>query len=398
MAVFYELEANCSVGFTTGDNRCLMWHEPLVIIFITVAIIIGNIIVLLVIYKTESLKTHASGYFMMSLACADLGVGTLVTPLSIYPSITHLWPYGNFVCKLQCYLGTAFCCVSILTLTFVSIERYIFISKPLEYHTIVTEKRGKITIGIIWIVAIVACSGPVIGVGKEKWYDDYYLCLLDWDYNIYYSATIGCLIILPSFIIIAFAYVKILVISRRQARQIQDAGHQISAGRRKGVGLIIVVIIAFYIAWIPWLIMTIQEDVGFAQHLQENTELNVTVILNQTESAEFHPHPKEAHFMTMWLAFCNSFWNCIIYSALKRDFRKGLKHVFCRSLVANTSNTVMGETSWGGRLNDPPVPAPIPEKVYVRSIECSSPESDTGRADRQQVNEGPKNLKIIPLM
>lgn len=62
-------------------------------------------------------------YYLLSLAVADLLVGVLVVPLSVYPTLVHHWMYGDVLCKASGYLGAVLWTASIYTLMWMSVDR-----------------------------------------------------------------------------------------------------------------------------------------------------------------------------------------------------------------------------------------------------------------------------------
>ena len=53
--------------------------ETFVILLVTLAIVVLNILILLVVFKTDQL-TFVNRYFFVSLTVCDLGIGAVITP------------------------------------------------------------------------------------------------------------------------------------------------------------------------------------------------------------------------------------------------------------------------------------------------------------------------------
>ena len=115
----------------TGDFLTLVntnaTAEPSLAKAVTVGVISCAIIVFnVLIIGTLSVSIHSHsmiGYFILSLAGADLLTGVLVTPVSIYPALTGGWPYGRAVCKLTAYLEVTLWAVVVYTLGWMGVDR-----------------------------------------------------------------------------------------------------------------------------------------------------------------------------------------------------------------------------------------------------------------------------------
>uniref|UniRef100_A0A914QJC7 G-protein coupled receptors family 1 profile domain-containing protein n=1 Tax=Panagrolaimus davidi TaxID=227884 RepID=A0A914QJC7_9BILA len=90
---------------------------------VPIACIIGNCMVVAAVWTTKSLQTPTN-YLLVSLAMADLLVGTLVMPFSIYLSINGLhWHMPAEICYIYCVLDVAASTSSIVHLVLISIDR-----------------------------------------------------------------------------------------------------------------------------------------------------------------------------------------------------------------------------------------------------------------------------------
>ncbi|CAF4755476.1 unnamed protein product, partial [Rotaria magnacalcarata] len=50
---------------------------------------------------------------------------------------------------------------------FISIERYVGVTRPLRYPIIITHRRTLLTIIVAWLVAIVVSVVPFLGWNKQ---------------------------------------------------------------------------------------------------------------------------------------------------------------------------------------------------------------------------------------
>ncbi|XP_006812235.1 putative G-protein coupled receptor 21 [Saccoglossus kowalevskii] len=330
----HNLDDN-QVGTTTVDGIDIFGREsayfndpfyiiPIFIIIVTVTIICGNSLVLAVMLFGKSLS-NTSGRFMASLACADLGIGVLVTPFSIYPSVINDWPYGQDLCIMASFFTELFSCISVSSLALIGVDRYLSIAKPLRYHALMTPEKARNIIIIKWIVGICLCSATPLKLVKTIYYADIMVCNVSWESELVYSYVMIGIVVVPAFSVITFTYYHIFRVAYKAARQtdIEEQrfhGAHSTTNRRKNAMKSFLVVLGFSVCWSPWLALQIQESSVFASNNG-----------GEQEDGE-HPHYPQAHFFSMWLAFSNSFLNFIIYSLSNRAFRADIRKVYRKVL------------------------------------------------------------------
>lgn len=77
--------------------------------------------------------------------------------------ILDYWVFGRIFCDIWAAVDVLCCTASIMSLCVISIDRYIGVRWPLQYPTIVTEKRALLAMLGIWILAIIISIGPLLG-------------------------------------------------------------------------------------------------------------------------------------------------------------------------------------------------------------------------------------------
>ncbi|VDM52171.1 unnamed protein product [Angiostrongylus costaricensis] len=106
------------------------------------------------VWTTKSLQTPTN-YLLVSLAVADLIVGTFVMPFSIYLSINELhWHLSLTVCHFYCVVDVAASTSSIIHLVLISIDRLVAATKPSDYKTMKHRKRVYVAIVLTWVFSI----------------------------------------------------------------------------------------------------------------------------------------------------------------------------------------------------------------------------------------------------
>lgn len=348
-APFCLLEA----GYSHIFNTCLL--EVSLILLLTVLIISGNLVVILVFHCAPLLSHHTTSAFIQTMAYADLlvGVSCLFPSMCLLNNLQGLEP--KLTCQVFGYLVSVLKSVSMVSLACVSVDRYIAITRPLTYATLVSPCRVRWCIALIWLYSALVFMPSFLGWGKPGYHGDVIeWCAVQWKTNPSFTTFIVTLLYAPAALTVCFTYAKIFKICQQHTREInerharyrpqpqgpavnsiendgskshscrlshiqvprnnQSQDHQSSTYPDKRYAMVLFRITsAFYILWLPYILYFLLESGGV-----------------------FH-HPASS-FLTTWLAISNSFCNCLIYSLSNSAFRKGLKRLCSICLQRSTRN------------------------------------------------------------
>ncbi|KAH7948222.1 neuropeptide CCHamide-1 receptor [Rhipicephalus sanguineus] len=145
-----------SEEFVPYEQRLETYVVPTLFAFIFLVGLLGNGTLILVFIRNRTMRSVPNIY-IMSLSLGDFIViaGTVPFISTIY--ILDSWPYGLFLCKLSEFLRDVSISVTVLTLTVLSIDRYVAIAMPLLNHKGRRHTRRTITIMLtvaVWMVAV----------------------------------------------------------------------------------------------------------------------------------------------------------------------------------------------------------------------------------------------------
>ena len=133
-----------------------------IIIAIIITGAVGNCLTLFVFYRYDPLR-DVTGLFLANLAVADLLQSVIGMPLIATSAFYEEWVFGEILCTISGATNSLFCITSVLTLTAVSVDRYLAIVHPLEYPTWLSMKRSKMVVVCLWLMAFFAALLPVLG-------------------------------------------------------------------------------------------------------------------------------------------------------------------------------------------------------------------------------------------
>ena len=114
---------------------------------------IGNLIVFWIIIKSKSLHTR-SNFCLMSLATTDLLVGLILEPLHIMQLFSAGYRSDCQVNSVRRFLAALFMGASIGSIAVVSYDRYVHLSKTLNYRQYMPKKKIACLLTIAWMVPL----------------------------------------------------------------------------------------------------------------------------------------------------------------------------------------------------------------------------------------------------
>uniref|UniRef100_A0A182MQF0 G-protein coupled receptors family 1 profile domain-containing protein n=1 Tax=Anopheles culicifacies TaxID=139723 RepID=A0A182MQF0_9DIPT len=191
-------------------------NVPYALLEVTVALmaIFGNTLVI-VAFKTERRLRRRTNFYIVSLASADLLVGTLGIPFAILASIGI--PRNLHACLFTISLLVVLCTISIFCLVAVSIDRYWAILHPLAYSRNMRTKTTLYIISMCWLAGFIIGFLPLFGWHEDPTEDAcLFVKVMNYDYLVFlYLVTI----IIPAVLLLAF-YMHIYRVIVKQRKQI----------------------------------------------------------------------------------------------------------------------------------------------------------------------------------
>ncbi|XP_055034841.1 alpha-2Da adrenergic receptor [Misgurnus anguillicaudatus] len=151
-------------GNITSIPKHTQTGAALIILVVSVIIlvtIVGNVLVVVAILTSRALRAPQN-LFLVSLACADILVATLVIPFSLANEIMGYWYFGSTWCAFYLALDVLFCTSSIVHLCAISLDRYWSVTKAVSYNLKRTPKRIKFMIAVVWGISAVISFPPLI--------------------------------------------------------------------------------------------------------------------------------------------------------------------------------------------------------------------------------------------
>ena len=299
--------------------------------------VVGNIPVIIIIIKTPSLQTH-SNIFIANLAISDIFNGIIKDVFIIMGMAPGRFIYGQTFCNISGFAIGLPHTVTILTLMFIAIFRYITIIH--RRHITLTKKHVWIAIISTWIYGIIDALLPIIGWSYYEFSPFEFACLPVFDlkppsYTIYLIISVTAI----PFAVITYCYVAvsigIFIHDRNLRRQViqegsQQPNFQMQLRRRevRATWRMFVVYLAFIICFLPWAVL-------------------VLILL----PFGFH-FSQDIIFATGYLINLNSALNPIVYCGIYPKIRLGYRRLLCKrsrqemETITVTSKTIKAAAAW----------------------------------------------------
>ncbi|XP_052068930.1 neuropeptide SIFamide receptor-like [Mytilus californianus] len=271
----------------------------------------GNVIVIAVVLRYRWMHT-VTNFFIVNLAIADILVALFCIPVSLLTHIFVEWRYGAVMCKITPYLQTVSVCASVNTLAAIAVDRYLAICYTFNYK--MTWTTSKCIMCFVWVFSL-GVSIPMV-LYRELILQGGLLKVCIETYpsetvrKVYFIGIFVFFYAIP-LILIIFCYSFIgFRVWNRNAPGIFKANGVIHKSKVKVVKMLAVVVIIFFISWLPNYI--IQFWVYFEMDQFRDYDSLMFVI-------------KYISPVAQWMVVSNSGINPVIYCLFSKKIRLRIK-------------------------------------------------------------------------
>lgn len=274
--------------------------------------VFGNLMVIVVVAKHKGMQTRTN-MFLVNLAIADFLVGTLLAPFSLTTLIRDKWIFGGAMCHINGLLNNLCFITSIHTLMYISIHKYMSITRP--FSRILNNWKILIMIGCAWTWSIICAILTMFVLNKVVYKPRTMQCGPEYPHNnaeylhhIIIQLT-NCIIPL---VIMIFAYARMYCEFRQHAIRLQRnttlQSDQIIGQQIQVTKTLFIVLACFMLCWLPY--------AAYSSY--------VSMVADKSKI------PGWANAAAYCFMYMNSGCNPIIYAWRSPAFREGYKEILCR--------------------------------------------------------------------
>ncbi len=180
-----------------------VWKLALMYLIATVILLV-NIPVFLIVPRLQTL--HISMRFiMLNLAITDFSLGLLTHTRLLYYCIMGTSHLPDTFCRLDAFMNNLLGSLSILSLTFLSLDKLLTLKYPLSYGIKMTKLKTCAILSAMWtlmVILYIPTVAPALG-GKASFNHYSYACLVDTQAILAYLITILLLLqVIPSILLL----------------------------------------------------------------------------------------------------------------------------------------------------------------------------------------------------
>nr|XP_045612178.1 parapinopsin-like [Procambarus clarkii] len=252
-----------SAGNTTGlspSNRLSeegYYITAFCLLFIATFGIFNNLVVIIVMVRNKKLRTPLNA-LLLSLAMSDLGISLVGSPVSLMAALHRGWYFGPGVCVGYAFLMSFFGIASITSLTVLSFERYLMISRPWR-NSELTHRRALLIICCSWAYAFITTTPPLFGWGGFGIEGPGISCSIDWVtrswQNTSYIVFLFVLGLGVPVVVMAFSYTNILLTLKQHGHLGLQSG--VARAEKRVAMMVLVMVVTFLAAWTPYSVITL---------------------------------------------------------------------------------------------------------------------------------------------
>lgn len=220
----------------------------------------GHTLVMLILCKRQrgqvgpqsSVTGTGTDALLLALSAADLLLLSVI-PFHTVAVATQQWPFGDAMCRLVSFLGTASTSASAFTLAVLAVSRYMTVVKPARAYALLSTRRVSITATLLWVPATCLAIPQLVfrTVMSPRYSADGHACfafLSHRDQLVYGLFHFLLAYVLP-LVTIAVAYGSIyrFLWTSRQT----GTAPQVERYQRKVTMTSVLLVLAFTLCWLP---------------------------------------------------------------------------------------------------------------------------------------------------
>ncbi|XP_042292388.1 relaxin-3 receptor 1-like [Thunnus albacares] len=295
--------------------------------------VLGNLLVMFLLYSTHTITTGIINFFVFNLALAHLLFSLALPFWAIDIALDYSWPFSLATCKAVSLLTGLNVFASCFFLTAMSLTRYCYVATALKPNASLCSRfcTSPVATAFIWAGALVAAAPRAVfadlsrvGSGNDT------ACLLRFPDGTAWLGINQLLRVVVGFLLpyatIILSYLLLLRFLCRH--KLKGSNSRRKADVSKSVA---VVVLSFCVCWFPYNVLTLWSVL---------IQLDIVDISNSFYLAQTYFFP-----LANCLAFTSSCFNPVIYCLVRKEYRLALHNVLLKLSLAIMSKMPYGINS-----------------------------------------------------
>uniref|UniRef100_H3D952 Opioid receptor delta 1a n=1 Tax=Tetraodon nigroviridis TaxID=99883 RepID=H3D952_TETNG len=214
--------------------------------------LLGNILVMFGVVRYTKMKT-ATNIYIFNLALAD-ALATSTLPFQSAKYLLNTWPFGEPLCKLIVAIDYYNMFTSILTLTMMSVDRYVAVCHPVRALGFRTPAKAKLINVLVWVLSS-AIGVPVTVMAVTKAGENgRVVCALQFPEPGWYWDTVLKICVFVFAFVVPVLVISVcygLMILRLRSVRLLSGSKEKDRNMRRITRMVLVVVAAFVVCWTP---------------------------------------------------------------------------------------------------------------------------------------------------
>ncbi|XP_028414764.1 somatostatin receptor type 4-like [Dendronephthya gigantea] len=265
------------------------------------ASLLGNALVICSIYRFHQLRS-CSNLIILNLSVVDVLFTLIVTPINAFYWSQDKESFEAAVCCITGVLSYLFSVVSIYTLVFISIERFMATNHPVRHRLVFNKRTIQIGISIIWIWSGFLCGLP-FALSRYVYVKEYFHCMVDWSGSM--TCTILFFICAYCLPVLTLTFCNIFVLRAARIGHRSRTSPSNSQNSNRASFFIVVIVVTFVICWTPY------------------ASGGIIVLLRNNSL------PREFMSAAVLLTIGNASFNPVIYGVMNKNYREAFRKILC---------------------------------------------------------------------
>ena len=316
----FDQNMGCRYMWPATPNEFGQYYIVAVTSFTILIAAPGNILTAIVVMRNITLRNEPAYILICSVCCADAIVAIVTQPLFM----TTVLLGSRFSCTIDhvffvfAWLSSVSSTLGIVTITF---DRYAYIVHPLHYQSIMTKRRAKYMIIVVWTTAVLFSTLPLFYHNRL----------------ILQTSVLGITSLIAVFMIVTYSKVYRQVVNSADHPPVLASQHQQKVDIQKmknalkqksqnqATKTVLFVVLAFFGCWSPWVIISFLMALGnFVPYLHK---MNFIAL----------------HWIFLGLGYSNSALNIFIYSRKNTVLQKAVSRFLIKKNLPLLSCILVGK-------------------------------------------------------